>query len=326
MSKKYNWAILGCGKIARKFSNDLKLLPNANLYATASRSLKNAIDFANEFGYEKSYGSYQEMVEDDNVDIVYIATPHSFHLEHTLLCLNHKKAVLCEKAFAINTKEVKQMINASKENNTFLMEAFWTIFQPQFLKIVEIVKSKELGKLKFVKSDFMFNAEFDSDKRLYNINLGAGSLLDIGIYPIFTSLFLLGKPKKIKTIANIRSTGVEDSIAMLFSYENGAMAVLTSSFESSCKNETELCFENGFIKVERMSNDPVLMNKNDADHFIDFDAISGSGYELEAAHVMECLDKNLIESPILPLSFSLDLMEIMDAVRKEANIVFPNHD
>ena len=326
MSKKYNWAILGCGKIARKFSNDLKLLPNANLYATASRSLKNAIDFANEFGYEKSYGSYQEMVEDDNVDIVYIATPHSFHLEHTLLCLNHKKAVLCEKAFAINTKEVKQMINASKENNTFLMEAFWTIFQPQFLKIVEIVKSKELGKLKFVKSDFMFNAEFDSDKRLYNINLGAGSLLDIGIYPIFTSLFLLGKPKKIKTIANIRSTGVEDSIAMLFSYENGAMAVLTSSFESSCKNETELCFENGFIKVERMSNDPVLMNKNGADHFIDFDAISGSGYELEAAHVMECLDKNLIESPILPLSFSLDLMEIMDAVRKEANIVFPNHD
>ena len=326
MSKKYNWAILGCGKIARKFSNDLKLLPNANLYATASRSLKNAEDFANEFGYEKAYGSYQEMVENANVDIVYIATPHSFHLEHTLLCLNHKKAVLCEKAFAINSNEVKQMINSSKENNTFLMEAFWTIFQPQFLKIFEIVKSKELGELKFVKSDFMFNAEFDSDKRLYNIDLGAGSLLDIGIYPIFTSLILLGKPSEIKTISNIRATGVEDSIAMLFSYENGAMAVLTSSFESSCKNETELCFENGFIKVERNSVEPILMNKNGIDQFIDFETISGLGYELEAAHVMECLDKSLIESPILPLSFSLDLMEIMDAVRKEANIVFPNHD
>jgi predicted dehydrogenase len=326
MSKKYNWAILGCGKIARKFSNDLKLLPNANRYATASRNLKNAEDFANEFGYEKAYGSYQEMVKDADVDIVYIATPHSFHLEHTLLCLNHKKAVLCEKAFAINSVEVKQMINASKKNNTFLMEAFWTIFQPQFLKIVEIVKSKELGELKFVKSDFMFNAEFDSDKRLYNIDLGAGSLLDIGIYPIFTSLFLLGKPSEIKTIANIRSTGVEDSIAMLFSYKNGAMAVLASSFESSCKNETELCFENGFIKVERMSNNPILMNKNSIDQFIDFETISGFGYELEAAHVMECLDKNLIESPILPLLFSLDLMEILDAVRKDASIVFPNHD
>ena len=326
MSIKYNWAILGCGKIARKFSTDLKLLPNANLYAAASRSIKNAQDFANELGYEKAYSSYQEMVEDKNVDIVYIATPHSFHLEHTLLCLNHKKAVLCEKAFAINSNEVKKMIKASKENNTFLMEAFWTIFQPQFLRIAEIVKSEELGKLKFVKSDFMFNAEFDSKKRLYNIDLGAGSLLDIGIYPIFTSLFFLGKPNKIKTIANIRPTGVEDSIAMLFSYENGAIAVLTSSFESSCKNETELCFENGFIKVERNSNEPILMNKDGLDQFVDFDKISGMGYELEAAHVMDCLDKNLIESPILSNSFSLDLIEVLDAVRSESGIVFPNHD
>ncbi|MEN8124458.1 MAG: Gfo/Idh/MocA family oxidoreductase [Bacteroidota bacterium] len=326
MSKKYNWAILGCGKIAKKFSSDLKLLPNANLYAAASRSIKNAQDFANEFDYKKAYGSYQEMVEDQNVDIVYIATPHSFHLEHTLLCLKHKKAVLCEKALAINSKEVKKMISASKENNTFLMEAFWTIFQPQFLKIAEIVKSKELGNLKFVKSDFMFNAEFDAEKRLYNINLGAGSLLDIGIYPIFTSLYFFGKPNKIKTIANIRSTGVEDSIAMLFSYDNGAIAVLTSSFESSCKNETEFCFENGFMKVERNSVEPILMNKNGLDQFIDFDNISGMGYELEASHVMDCLDKNLIESPILPHSFSLDLIEILDAVRYEAGIVFPNHD
>ena len=326
MSVKYNWAILGCGKIAGKFSNDLKLLPNANLYAAASRNLNNAEEFATEFGYEKAYGSYQEMVEDDEVDIVYIATPHSFHLEHTLLCLNHKKAVLCEKAFAINAKEVKIMIHAAKENNVFLMEAFWTIFQPQFLKISEIVKSKELGELKFIKSDFMFNAENDPDKRLYNINLGGGSLLDIGIYPIFTSLFFLGKPNKIKTIANIRPTGVEDSIAMLFGYDNGAMAVLTSSFESSCKNETELCFENGFIKVERNSNKPILMNKNGLNQSVDFDANSGMGYELEASHVMECLDKDLIESPILPHSFSLDLMEIMDAVRKGENIVYPDHD
>jgi len=218
------------------------------------------------------------------------------------------------------------MIHASRENNTFLMEAFWTIFQPQFLKMVEIVKSKELGELKFVKSDFMFNGEYNPKKRLYNIKLGGGSLLDIGIYPIFNALFLLGKPNKIKTIANIRSTGVEDSISMLFSYDNGAMAVLTSSFESSCKNETELCFENGFMKAERNSDNPILMNKNGLNQSVEFDTIAGLGYELEATHVMDCLDKKLIESPVLPLAFSLDLMEIMDAVRKEANIVYPNHD
>ena len=326
MNKKYNWAILGCGKIARKFVADLYLLPNANRYAAASRSLDNAKGFAKELGFEKAYGSYQEMVEDPNVDIVYIATPHAKHLEHSLLCLNNKKAVLCEKAFAMNTKEVDQMIAASKSNNTFLMEAFWTIFSAKFKKVLELAKDKDLGQLRFVKSDFMFKADFDPDKRLYNIDLGAGSLLDIGIYPIFRSLMLLGKPTSIKTMANIRSTGVEDSISMLFAYENGAMAVLTSSFESSCNNETELCFENGFIKFIREPEFPILMEKNGVQKEIYIEQPKGMGYELEAIHVMECLDKGLTQSPVLPLSASRDLMEILDWVRKDAGIVFPKHD
>lgn len=326
MKKTYNWAILGCGKIAKKFSEDLTLLSNANLYAAASRNLGNAKRFASEMGYEKAYGSYEEMVNDPAVDIVYIATPHAMHLEHSVLCLSHKKAVLCEKAFAMNVKEVQQMAEASRKHQTFLMEAFWTIFQSKFLKVIELSKDKELGQLRFIKSDFMFNADFDPDKRLYNIDLGAGSLLDIGIYPIFRSLVFLGKPAAIKTMANIRPTGVEDSICMLFSYDSGAMAVLTSSFESSCKNETELCFEHGFIKFERDPEYPILFEKNGLLQEIGFDLPKGMGYELEAAHVMECLDQGLIESPVLPLSASLDLMEIMDAVRKDAGIVFPKHD
>ena len=326
MDKKYNWAILGCGKIARKFVADLSLLGNANLYAAASRSLENAKEFADQLGFEKAYGSYQEMVEDPDVDIVYIATPHAKHLEHSLLCLNNKKAVLCEKAFAMNTKEVDQMIEASESNNTFLMEAFWTIFSAKFNKVLELAKDKDLGQLRFVKSDFMFKADFDPDKRLYNIDLGAGSLLDIGIYPIFRSLMLLGKPTSIKTMANIRPTGVEDSISMLFGYENGAMAVLTSSFESSCNNETELCFEHGFIKFIREPEFPILMEKNGVQEEIYIEQPKGMGYELEAIHVMECLDKGLTQSPVLPLSASRDLMEILDWVRKDAGIVFPKHD
>jgi len=326
MDKKYNWAILGCGKIARKFVADLSLLGNANLYAAASRSLENAKEFADQLGFEKAYGSYQEMVQDPDVDIVYIATPHAKHLEHSLLCLNNKKAVLCEKAFAMNTKEVDQMIEASKSNNTFLMEAFWTIFSAKFIKVLELAKDKDLGQLRFVKSDFMFKADFDPDKRLYNIDLGAGSLLDIGIYPIFRSLMLLGKPTAIKTMANIRPTGVEDSISMLFAYENGAMAVLTSSFESSCNNETELCFENGFIKFIREPEFPILIEKNGVKEEILAEQPKGMGYELEAIHVMDCLDKGLTQSPLLPLSASRDLMEILDWVRKDAGIVFPKHD
>lgn len=326
MKKKYNWAILGCGKIAKKFTADLTFLANANLYTTASRNLQKAKDFAQEFGFEKAYGSYEEMVEDSKVDIVYIATPHSFHLEHTLLCLNHKKAVLCEKPLAVNKKEVKQMIEASNKNNTFLMEAFWTRFKPQFLKLLEITKDKELGKLKIITSGFMFNAAFDPEKRLYNKNLGGGSLLDIGIYPIFTSLMLLGKPSEIKVIPTFSSTGIDESIAMIFAYKNGSLAVLTSSFASHCKNETELCFENGFLKAERYSKKPILLHKNGKDYPINFESGPGLGYHFEATHVMECLDRNLIESPILSHTFSLNLIEILDAVRREAKITYPNHD
>ena len=326
MKKKYNWAILGCGKIARKFVQDLSLLENANLYAAASRNLDNAKEFANDLGFEKAYGSYKEMVQDPEVDIVYIATPHAMHMEHSILCMEHKKAVLCEKAFAMNTKEVDRMIKVSKENKTFLMEAFWTIFSAKFLKVLELSKEEGLGQLKFVKSDFMFKAEFNPDKRLYNIDLGAGSLLDIGIYPIFRSLMLLGKPTSIKTMANLRSNGVEDSISMLFGYQNGAMAVLTSSFESSCHNETELCFEQGFIKFIREPEFPILIERNGIQEEIHIEQPKGMGYELEAKHVMECLDLGLIESPVLPLSISRELMEIMDAVRKDAGIVFPKHD
>lgn len=326
MKKKYNWAILGCGKIARKFVQDLSLLENANLYAAASRNLDNAEEFATDFGFDKAYGSYKEMVQDPEVDIVYIATPHAMHMEHSILCMEHKKAVLCEKAFAMNTKEVDRMIKVSKENDTFLMEAFWTIFSAKFLKVLELSKEEGLGQLKFVKSDFMFKAEFNPDKRLYNIDLGAGSLLDIGIYPIFRSLMLLGKPTSIKTLANLRSNGVEDSISMLFGYQNGAMAVLTSSFESSCHNETELCFEHGFIKFIREPEFPILVERDGVQEEIYIEQPKGMGYELEAKHVMECLDQGLIESPVLPLSLSRDLMEIMDAVRKDAGIIFPKHD
>lgn len=326
MSNKYNWAILGCGKIAEKFSIELKTLPNANLYAAASRSIENATNFASEFGFKKAYGSYQEMVIDPMVDIVYIATPHSFHKEHTLLCLQHKKAVLCEKAFAINSKEVEQMIAASKDNNTFLMEAFWVLFRPKLLKVKELIASENLGKLKFVKSDFMFNGEYNPKNRLYNIDLGGGSLLDIGIYSIFTALIFLGSPDEIKTIPHFSPTGSEESISMLFGYKNGATAILSSSFDSDYKNESELCFENGIIKYQRFSKEPILLIKNGKTRKISFENGSNLGYKFEAIHVMECLDKNLKESPILPLSLSLKLINILDKVRSDAGIIYPNHD
>ncbi len=327
--KTYNWAVLGCGHIAKKFIRDLKLLPNAKLYAAASRDLQKAIDYKNEYGFEVAYGSYTEMVNDPKVDVVYIATPHAYHREHSILCMNHQKAVLCEKAFAINKNEVLEMIACAKENNTFLMEAFWTMFQPSFKKAMEILQSGELGKLQMVRSDFAFNAPFIEERRLYNVSLGGGSLLDMGLYPVFAALTSLGKPKDIKTLAHFSSTGVEESISMIFKYGGGEMANLASSFASHSPTQTEYWCENGYLILNPRWYMPtkitVVKNGQEPQHFHS-EHNEGTGYQYEAAHVMKCLDERKIESEIMTWQTSLDLIETLDRIRKDAGIFYPEHD
>ncbi len=329
MGKTYNWAILGCGKIARKFCNDLKLLPNAKLYATASRDFQLATDFKNDFGFEVAYGSYKEMVGDPKVDIVYIATPHSYHREHALLCLKNKKAVLCEKAFAINKNEAEEMVAAAKENQAFLMEAFWTMFQPSFVKAMEILKSGELGKIKMVRSDFAFNAPFDKTKRLYNVSLGGGSLLDIGIYPVFAALTSLGKPEMIKTFAVFSETGSEENISIIFKYKDGEMANLTSGFSSYSPTQTEYWCEKGYLILNTrwyMPTKITIVKQGEEPKSILSGHSNGTGYHYEAAHVMDCLDKEMIESDRMPWKMSLDMLETLDRIRIDAGIFYPEHD
>ncbi|MGQ7871289.1 Gfo/Idh/MocA family protein [Sunxiuqinia sp. sy24] len=330
MTKQYNWAILGCGKIARKFAEDLKLLPNAKLYAVASRSLDRAHEFAVQLGFEKAYGSYIELVEDPNVDVVYIATPHSHHHEHALLSLTYKKAVLCEKAFAINAREAREMIDCAKENNTFLMEAFWTRFQPGFLKAMEILESGELGELKMVRSDFAFNAEKNADLRLYNPDLGGGSLLDIGIYPVFATIMTLGKPSSIKTLPQFGFTNCEESIIMSFKYDNGAMASLVSSFASHSSIQSEYWCEKGYLRLNRrwFANAQICIWRQGMEHeeAVEVAPIEGKGYQFEAAHVMKCLDEGKIESDMMTFEITLNIMNTLDRVRADAGIVYPKHD
>ncbi len=328
MSKIYNWAVLGCGKIARKFCNDLKLLPNACLYGAASRDLSKAEAFAAELGFSRAFGSYEEMVSDPAVDVVYVATPHSHHHDHVMLCLQNGKAVLNEKAFALTLNEAKEMVDTARKKGLFLMEAFWTRFQPSFIKTVDIIRSGELGALKLVRSDFAFNAPKDPDARLYNVNLGGGSLLDIGIYPVFAALSLLGKPEKIKALATFAPTGAEESIAMVFRYPGGELASLFSSFETYSFVTTEYNCEFGSVRMARRWMAPTTVtvwHRDNREETFSFDQ-PGNGYQHEAAHVMECLDAGKTESDMQPLGFTLDMMETLDRIRKEAGIKFPGRD
>lgn len=324
--KKYNWGILGCGKIAGKFSSDLALLENANLYATASRDQLKSQSFAQEFGFEKAYGSYEAMLKDEKVDIVYIATPHTFHAKHALLSLTHYKAVLCEKPFAMNKKEILSMIAKAQENNIFLMEAFWTRFIPSFQKVLEIINSKDLGTVKMIQSDFMFHAPFNPESRLYNMNLGGGSLLDIGIYPVFAALITLGKPENIVAKAMFSSTGSDEHLEIKLEYPERKVAYLKSGFMCNSFNDTIFHFERGAIRISRELNETIYIKTNKNIEKLKVDDGRGNGYQFEASHVMDCLDKNLVESPILTHTFSLQLIETLDAIRKEIGLIYPNHD
>jgi predicted dehydrogenase len=209
------------------------------------------------------------------------------------------------------------------------MEAFWTMFQPSFIKAMEIMKSGELGKLQIVRSDFAFNAPFIDEKRLYNVNLGGGSLLDIGIYPVFAALTALGKPKIIKTFAHFSDTGSEESISIIFKYIGGEMANLTSTFTAHSPIQTEYWCENGYLILNPRWFAPtsitVVKNGKEPQTFQP-ELNKGTGYHYEASHVMKCLDAGKIESDIMNWQTSLDLIETLDRIRIDAGIFFPEHD
>ncbi len=321
----YKWGILAPGRIAGKFANGLKLLNNAELYAVGSRDTDRAREFAREHGFSKYYGSYEELAEDPGVDIIYIASPHSHHHEHTMLCLKNGKAVICEKAFALNSREVEEMIAEAAGKKVFLMEALWPPFQPMYIKAREIIDSGEMGKIIHLDARFGFQAPYEPLNRKFNLDLGGGSLLDIGIYPVIDALNFLGVPDDIISRASFAGSGSEESISIIFGYADGRMATLYSSFRTAagigcdllCENGN-LCFSRGRDMSQRLK---VSVNgKEDQEYSL---IPEGMGYHFEAEEVMQCLDIGKTESDIVPLSFSRDLISTLDRIRKSAGIVFP---
>lgn len=325
MGKIYNWAILGPGKIAYKFAIALKSLDKAKIYAIGSRDYDRAANFGKQFNAEKYYGNYQELVEDKNIDVIYIATPHSEHFENAMLCLKNGKNVLCEKPFTTNAKQLEELIQIAREKNLFLMEAIWTRFLPSIEKVLEILESGELGEIRMLHSDFGFKAPYDPESRLFNPSLSGGSLLDIGIYPLFLGLLLLGEPKECKSLAIKGVTGVDESMAMSLIYYNNAMALLSSTFLVKTGMRADIFCTKGNIIINPpwFSQTSVTIEySGEKTDLIEFDFRS-NGYDYEAEEVMNCLDKDLKESPKLPLSFSRKLINLMDMIRKQNGITYP---
>lgn len=320
-----NWAILGCGKIARKFAEDLLLTPGAHLHAVASRDQEKADQFKKTFQATVSYGSYEEMLRDATIDIVYIATPHMFHKEHTLLCLQHNLAVLCEKAFAMNQGEVEEMIAFAKAQNVFLMEALWTHFVPHYQFVLETVQSGSYGKITSLEADFGFNAPFDPESRLYKKSLGGGSLLDVGIYPVFAALTLLGYTENISAKALIGPTGVDHNCTISLYYDHDVKATLFSAIDTQTDTTCLITLEKGEIFIHSRFHDPtqVTITANGVSKTHDFPIPEGvNGYHYEIIHCQEMLAQGKTESDVMTFGKSRNLIKMLDTIRTEIELEY----
>ncbi|HWZ21999.1 MAG TPA: Gfo/Idh/MocA family oxidoreductase [Cytophagaceae bacterium] len=324
MSSKTHWGIIGPGKIAKKFAEALQNASEAELYAVASRKEESARLFAQKYGAECYYGSYEQLVQDPKVDIIYIATPHAFHKEHTLLCLNNKKPVLCEKPLAHKYSEVKEMIKASASNNTFLMEAMWTRFLPPVNQALELIKGGHIGQVQHLIADFGFDSPFDAKSRLYDISLGGGSLMDVGVYPLFLALTVLGEPLNIKATASLSETGADKDCTIVLNYPQ-VKADLFSSIVSNTKLEAVITGSEGNLRFASpwYRQTYLLLEKNDGTkQEFNFNH-SGNGFEDQIIEAISCLKKGVIESVLMPHKFSLLQSKVLDEICRQCGIVYP---
>ena len=324
--QKIRWGILGRGGIANSFAQGLRALPDAELIAVGSRTQATAEAFGDKYGAPHRHGSYAALAADPDVDVIYVATPHPFHKEHSLLALEAGKAVLCEKPFMLNAREAAEVIAFARERGLFVMEAMWTRFLPLMGRLRQMLAEGVIGDVRLVHADFSFRADFDPRGRLFDPALGGGALLDAGIYPVSMASMLLGKPVEITSQAYLGETGVDEQAAAILRYANGALAMVTASTRIAGPQTVLIRGSKGYITLppEWLRGTRMIVTRpGQPDEVIDV-PMEGNGYNYEAAEVARCLRAGRTESDILPLNESLALMETLDAIRAPWGVKYPS--
>ena len=328
LNESVGWGIIGCGGISGKFAAGLKGLANARLVAAASRDASKAADFAEQWGFEKSYGSYQALAADPNVDVVYIGTVHPAHMENTLLCIDNGKNVLCEKPFAINALQAKKMIDAARLADVFLMEAMWTRFIPAVRQVRQWLNDGVIGDLSYFNAEFGLRAKMDPDGRLFNPQLGGGALLDVGIYPVsLASMVFGGRPANIASIVEMGQTGVDEKAVMIMDHGENRFSNLACSINTRMGQEATICGTKGLIKLCKPfwhTLQLVLQMGDEEGKVFEFPFEEPlNGYSYEAMAVMDDITNSRKENSIMPLAETLDIMETLDAIRQQWNLKYP---
>ncbi len=325
MDDTIRWGILGTGKIARQFAEGLKILPDAKLVAVGSRTAEQANAFGKQYDVSHRHASYEALANDPNVDVIYVATPHSCHKENSLLALSSGKAVLCEKPFAINAREAEQVITFARRKKIFLMEAMWTRFFPLMIKLRELLESQAIGEVRMLTADFGFRAEYHEEERLFNPAFGGGALLDVGVYPVSLASMIFGTPTRIAGLAHLGKTGVDEESAIILAHAQGQLAVLHTAIRTETTQEAIIIGTQGRIRIHREWWRPEAMTLSlDAgeDETFEF-PFAGNGYQFEASEVMNYLCAGKSESSVMPLDETLSIMKTLDAIRSQWGLKYP---
>lgn len=321
---KVKMGILGAGNIARTMAETIDKMDNVDAYAVAARDLEKAEKFLNEYGFKKAYGSYEEMLKDENIDLVYIATPHSHHYEHATLCLNNGKHVLCEKAFTADAKQAEELIKLAESKGLLITEAIWTRYMPMAKTLNEVIESGVIGKVTSLNVNLGY--AISHAERIIKPELAGGALLDLGVYTInFASMVFGDKIKSISSTAIKTESGVDAQNSITICFEDGKMAILNSTVLAITDRQGVINGDKGYIVVENINNyERIRVFSLDREEIAVYDApkqITGYEYEVEAA--IKAIENKEIECPQMPHKETIRIMKIMDTLRHEWGVIYP---
>ena len=316
--------ILGCGSIASVMAKTVSEMDEIQCYGVASRSFEKAEAFREAHGFEKAFGSYEELVQDELVDFIYIATPHSHHYENMMMCLEHNKAVLCEKAFTMNAKQAREVLALSKEKNVLVTEAIWTRYMPSRTILNELVSSGIIGEVSTVSANLCY--PIHHVPRLTDPNLAGGSLLDVGIYPLnFASMILGHDVLSVHAHATLTDTGVDRTTTMTLVYPENKVAMLFCGMDSISDRIGSISGNEGYInvtninnisKIEVFNSDSQCIKSIEIEHEI-------NGYEYQVQAVVRALENNQYECEEMPHEHTLYMMTLMDEIRHQIGVKYP---
>jgi predicted dehydrogenase len=319
------WGILATGRIANDFVEDLQLLADAEVTAVGSRSVEAAEVFARRHSIPRAYGSWAELAADPDVDVVYVATPHSAHYAATMVCLDAGKAVLCEKPFTLDRASSEDLVRVAAKRGLFLMEAMWTLTNPTIQRIQRLVNDGTIGEVMHVGADFGVAGPFPVGHRMRAPELGGGALLDLGVYPVTIAHAFLGAPSTVQAWASLLPEGTDENTAMVLGYDSGAVATLQAGMVGDTAQRAVITGRAGRIEIDRLFYRPdtfTLTTNEGRCERVEVE-VRGNGMGYEAEEVMRCLRAGLTESPVIPLRSTLAVMSILDRVREQIGVTYP---